>query len=138
MVSKAGDAARNIAETIASYIHFSEPDVGPLSDFSTYAPDMIDTFVKGIEDNKNKIGVAMNDALGTGLLDVNTEPAFTIASEPSDGRSTGVPAFTGEIIGVLESILSELKKGHQVVLNTDMINRALGQTQVYTERGEVV
>lgn len=138
MVQKAGDAARNIAETIASYIHFSEPDVGPLSDFSTYAPDMIDTFVKGIEDNKNKIGVAMDDALGTGILDVNTEPAFTIASEPSDGRSTGVPAFTGEIIGVLESILSELKKGHQVVLNTDMINRALGQTQVYTERGEVV
>lgn len=138
MVQKAGDAARNIAETIASYIHFSEPDVGPLSDFSTYAPDMIDTFVKGIEDNKNKIGVAMNDAFGTGLLDANTEPAFTIASEPSDVRSTGVPAFTGEIIGVLESILSELKKGHQVVLNTDMINRALGQTQAYTERGEVV
>lgn len=138
MVQKAGDAARNIAQTIASYIHFSEPDVGPLSDFSTYAPDMIDTFVKGIEDNKNKIGVAMDDALGTGLLDANTEPAFTIASEPSDGRSTGVSAFTGEIIGVLESILSELKKGHQVVLNTDMINRALGQTQVYTERGEVV
>lgn len=138
MVQKAGDAARNIAETIASYIHFSEPDVGPLSDFSTYAPDMIDTFVKGIEDNKNKIGVAMNDALGTGLLNANTEPAFTIASEPSDGRSTGASAYTGEIIGVLESILSELKKGHQVVLNTDMINRALGQTQAYTERGEVV
>lgn len=138
MVSRAGDAARNIAETIASYIHFSEPDVGPLSDFSTYAPDMIDTFVKGIEDNKNKIGVAMNGALGTGLLNANTEPAFTIASEPSDGRSTGASAYTGEIIGVLESILSELKKGHQVVLNTDMINRALGQTQVYTERGEVV
>lgn len=138
MVSKAGEAARNIAETIASYIHFSEPDVGPLSDFSTYAPDMIDTFVKGIEDNKNKIGVAMNDALGAGLLDANTEPAFTIASEPSDARSTGASAYTGEIIGALESILSELKKGHQVVLNTDMINRALGQTQVYTERGEVV
>lgn len=138
MVSRAGDAARNIAETIASYIHFSEPDVGPLSDFSTYAPDMIDTFVKGIEDNKNKIGVAMNDALGAGLLDVNTEPAFTIVSEASDGRSTGASAFTGEIVGVLESILSELKKGHQVVLNTEMINRALGQTQVYTERGEVV
>lgn len=137
MVSRAGDAARNIAETIASYIHFSEPDVGPLSDFSTYAPDMIDTFVKGIEDNKNKIGVAMNGALGTGLFNANTEPAFTIASEPSDVRSTGASAFTGEIIAVLESILSELKKGHQVVLNTDMINRALGQTQVYTARGEI-
>jgi TP901 family phage tail tape measure protein len=135
MVSRAADAARNIAQTIASYIHFSEPDVGPLSDFSTYAPDMIDTFVKGIEGNKNKIGVAMDDALSIGTLDMSPTSSQVSGSA---GYSAGQPSTPDAVLDVLRSILTELQKGHQVVLNTDMINRALGQTQVYAERGEVV
>lgn len=38
----------NVADTVKSYIHFSEPDVGPLSDFHTYMPDMIKLMTEGI------------------------------------------------------------------------------------------
>ncbi len=34
--------------TIASFLHFSEPDEGPLSNFHTFMPDMIDLLGKGI------------------------------------------------------------------------------------------
>lgn len=54
------NAAKGIAGIISSFIHFSEPDVGPLSDFHTYMPDMIDGLVKGINDNKYKIAKATN------------------------------------------------------------------------------
>ena len=43
------NAASNLADLVRSYIHFSTPDVGPLADFDTYAPDMIKTFASGIE-----------------------------------------------------------------------------------------
>ena len=45
------ESVTNVAGTIASYLHFSEPDEGPLSNFSTYAPDMMATFAQGIRDN---------------------------------------------------------------------------------------
>ena len=45
----------NMANTIRSYLHFSEPDVGPLSDFHTYAPDMMKLFARGIADNEHLV-----------------------------------------------------------------------------------
>lgn len=45
----------NVANTVRSYLHFSEPDIGPLSDFHTYAPDMMELFAKGIRDNENVV-----------------------------------------------------------------------------------
>ena len=58
-ISSVGTAITGVAETIASYIHFSEPDKGPLSNFSTFAPDMIDLFAQGITDNLGTIQGAM-------------------------------------------------------------------------------
>lgn len=49
------DAVSSVASTIAEFLHFSEPDVGPLSDFHTFMPDMIDLMAKGIRDNVGKI-----------------------------------------------------------------------------------
>ena len=56
------DTIENVAETIKSYIHFTEPDVGPLSDFHTYAPDMMKEFANGITASKNLLTSAVSDA----------------------------------------------------------------------------
>ena len=48
-------AAFDLAQAVAKYIHFSEPDVGPLSDFHTYAPDMIKLWNKGVYDNLGSV-----------------------------------------------------------------------------------
>lgn len=52
MIGSVGDAASNVANTIWSYLHFSEPEIGPLANFHTFAPDMMKTFAKGIRDNE--------------------------------------------------------------------------------------
>lgn len=49
-----------LAGLISSYIHFSEPDVGPLSNFHTFMPDMIDEMVRGIDRGLPRIENAMN------------------------------------------------------------------------------
>jgi len=59
-----GEAMSGVAETIASFIHFSEPDVGPLSDASSYMPDFIDLLVKGIDQGIPKLERAMTGLSG--------------------------------------------------------------------------
>lgn len=58
-------AASNLAGKIKSYIHFSEPDVGPLSDFHTYMPDMLATMAKGIRDNTYLATNAVSELAGS-------------------------------------------------------------------------
>ena len=53
-------AAQAIANAVKSYLHFSEPDVGPLSDFHTYAPDMIKLWCSGIYSNLDKVESSSN------------------------------------------------------------------------------
>jgi phage-related protein len=50
-----------VANAIKEFIHFSEPDVGHLSDFHTYAPDMMKEFADGIRNNAHLI----TDAVGS-------------------------------------------------------------------------
>lgn len=58
-------AVSDVAQTVKSFLHFSVPDEGPLKDFDTYAPDMMDLFAKGISDNKGKVEDSIDGVAGT-------------------------------------------------------------------------
>lgn len=58
-------AVSKIASIARSYLHFSEPDVGPLSDFHTWMPDMMEGLAKGIEDNLYLVDRAIGDVAST-------------------------------------------------------------------------
>jgi len=60
MVGKLTSAVSNVAKTIASYLHFSEPDLGPLSDFSKSGGDMIDEFIKSMQKEQPALAAAVN------------------------------------------------------------------------------
>ncbi len=60
-ISKVGSAVTKVAEKIKSIIGFSEPEDGPLSNFHTYMPDMLQLMADGI--NKNK-GIALDAVSG--------------------------------------------------------------------------
>lgn len=61
MIGKLTSAVSNVAQTIAKYLHFSEPDLGPLSDFSKSGGDMIDEFIKSMEKEQPALVRAVND-----------------------------------------------------------------------------
>lgn len=44
-------AAKGLAETVTSFLHFSRPDVGPLREYEQWMPDMVKGMAKGITDN---------------------------------------------------------------------------------------
>lgn len=49
------ETVSNVANTVKDFLGFSEPKKGPLSNFHTYAPDMMDLFAKGIRENEHVV-----------------------------------------------------------------------------------
>lgn len=64
---------KDVAATIKSYLHFSEPDEGPLSNFHTYAPDMMKLFAQGILDNAYLVTNAMTKSFALPAMSTMTE-----------------------------------------------------------------
>lgn len=96
-IGKVTSAIASVAGTVSDYIHFSEPDKGPLSNFHTFAPDMIDLFVKGIKDNEKKIADQMNSSLG--LFDAG-EITGTLNANVSRETSGAVSRLAGATINI--------------------------------------
>lgn len=59
-IDAVANAASSVASTIADFLHFTEPDKGPLSNFHTFMPDMIENLVTGIEGNLDLLDSPMN------------------------------------------------------------------------------
>lgn len=92
---------KSIAKTIKKHIGFSEPEEGVLSNFHTFAPDMIDLFVKGITDNGHKIGEAFDSSLGLTDLASQVDGNLFAPAVQAAGNSmqiAGLPSLT-EISG---------------------------------------
>lgn len=68
-----GDAVKAVAEKIKDFIGFSEPDEGPLSNFHTYAPDMMDLFCEGLEDSKTQLEGTLTSVLQLPMNDMQMQ-----------------------------------------------------------------
>lgn len=77
-ISRPIEAVKGLAGRIKSFLGFSEPEEGPLANFHTFAPDMMELFAKGIRDNVGLI----TDAIGTGF---DLGPAIQSAAAPAGG-----------------------------------------------------
>lgn len=65
----------DVAGTVKKYLGFSEPELGPLSNFHTFAPDMIDLFARGVIDSIPTLKAAVDQAAGT--VDAEMSPDYT-------------------------------------------------------------
>lgn len=77
------DAVSNVAGTVKSFLGFSEPEEGPLSNFHTYAPDMMKLFAKGITDNAGILKSAFDKSLDFG------NPAVDFSANYTSGEYIG-------------------------------------------------
>lgn len=65
-ISKVKNAVSSVASTVKDFLGFSEPEEGPLSNFHTYAPDMMQLFAQGITDNAGLLKSAFDKSLDFG------------------------------------------------------------------------
>lgn len=59
MISSVIDAVKGIANTVADWLHFSRPEKGPLREYESWMPDMINGMVAGIQANEYKLSNAV-------------------------------------------------------------------------------
>lgn len=95
-ISSAGSSLRtgvsNVASTIASYLHFSVPDVGPLSDFDESGGDMIDTFIKGMDSEQYNLERSLyqtSDIIYNGMVGTDYTDALSGISGQIAGLGGG-------------------------------------------------
>lgn len=93
-VSKVGEAVSGVASKIKGFLGFSEPDEGPLSDFHTYMPDMIDLMTKGISAGKAKV----RDALGALTGDMSIMAQANVASPTTARTAMGSNSVSKSVV----------------------------------------
>ena len=57
-------AVSDVADAIRSYLHFSVPDVGPLTDYESWMPDFMGGLARGIERSRGLVKKAMEGVAG--------------------------------------------------------------------------
>lgn len=78
MISSVGDAVGRVADTVKSFLGFSEPEKGPLSNFHTFPKDMVDLYAQGIEDNAYKVADAAEGLAGDIALGFNSDINYNV------------------------------------------------------------
>ena len=59
-IGKVKDAVCSVADTIKSFLHFSVPDEGPLTEYESWMPDFMSGLAKGIENSKGMVKNAVS------------------------------------------------------------------------------
>lgn len=59
-IGAVGDAVKSVADKIKSFLHFSVPDEGPLTDYESWMPDFMGGLAKGIEKSRGMIQKAVS------------------------------------------------------------------------------
>lgn len=103
------DTVKDIAGDIADFIGFSEPEKGPLSNFHTFAPDMMDLFMKGVKDNENALRRQISST-----FDIESNIKESAYSEPQGAPMGGVPLGYGSLQSTSERQPIYLQVGEEV------------------------
>lgn len=114
-IGAVGDAVKSVADKITSFLHFSVPDEGPLTEYESWMPDFMQGLAKGINDSRSLVekavsGVAsdmtINPRLGafdasgltvTGRAASYEESGVSIAAAISEALSN-ISGNTGDIV----------------------------------------
>lgn len=96
-VGRVGEAVKGVADKIKSFLGFSEPEDGPLSDFHTYMPDMIDMMASGITSGKKKVKDALEGMTGEMSVIAKANVVSKATGRGATGRTTGGRTVTQNV-----------------------------------------
>lgn len=130
------DTVCDVASSVKDFLGFSEPDKGPLSNFHTFAPDMMDLFAKGIADNEDTITMQFNRSLQP-LMDTDIiSPSFSALPEKSVNNSGN--DTMNKIIALLETYFPQFAQQGNIYLDgdklTSKVDGKLGERVTSNER----
>ncbi len=101
-IDKVGDAVSSVAEKIKSFLHFSVPDEGPLTDYESWMPDFMAGLARGIEKGKGLI----EDAVSGVASEMMINPTVTAPGAAEVTSASGAGASGADIAAAITDALS--------------------------------
>ncbi len=98
-----GEVKLSVADKIRSFLHFSVPDEGPLTDYESWMSDLISGLARGIEKSRGIIEQAMQGVAG----DMMVTPRVLAAS----GGYSGASVSNGDLISGINTALNTALAG---------------------------
>lgn len=104
-IGAVSDAVSSVADKIRSFLHFSVPDEGPLTDYESWMPDFMGGLAKGIEKSKGMVAKAVEGVASDMMISPNVRAdAATIGSSVVESSAVS----TQSIIGAIEEAASSI------------------------------
>lgn len=104
---KVKDAVKGVAGKIKSFLGFSEPEEGPLSNFHTYAPDMMKLFAEGVKKNTNVVTDQIEKSFDFGNIGEFSTGSSGFATTNMGGITINVQAAPGMDTEELADLIME-------------------------------
>lgn len=131
------NAVKDVGSAIASYLHFSRPDVGPLRNYETWMPDMLTGMAQSIRANLYRITDAM-DLVGSSMrqtlpLDVNSQAVHALQQDdpvrrqprPAPQGRSGQSITLDDLTALVTLIIQAIREnGGPIVIGDEFIGRA--------------
>lgn len=136
------NSVKNVAATIASYLHFSRPDIGPLRDYETWMPDMMQGMASSLQANVYRLTDAL-DLVGntmqkylaldtTGLATRAIQQDAQVRREPrSAQRQARSQAITkDDLTALVGTIIQAIQdNGGPVIIGDETIYRSYNRAR---------
>lgn len=105
-ISAVGDAVKSVADKITSFLHFSVPDEGPLTEYESWMPDFMQGLAKGIEGSRGLIEKAVSGVASDMIINPK------LGTMDASGLSYSGHAVSGESTGTsIASAITDALKG---------------------------
>jgi hypothetical protein len=117
-MGKVEDAVSGLAAKIRSYLHFSVPDEGPLTDYESWMPDFMSGLAEGINKSKNVVSEAIkglsldmsvNTKLATITTPMNNQSNQNGRTNSSNGLTLHIENFINNTEKDIEQLAYELE-----------------------------
>ena len=106
-IGKVKDAVCSVADTIKSFLHFSVPDEGPLTEYESWMPDFMSGLAKGIEKSKGMV----KDAVSGLAADMVVNPQVNAGQMVMAGGGTVTSADMSSFVSAIKDAVSSVGGG---------------------------
>ncbi len=106
-IGKVKDAVCSVADTIKSFLHFSVPDEGPLTEYESWMPDFMSGLAKGIEKSKGMV----KDAVSGLAADMVVNPQVNTGQMAMAGGGSVSSADMSSFVSAIKDAVSSVIGG---------------------------
>lgn len=106
-IGAVGDAVSDVAEKIKSFLHFSVPDEGPLTEYESWMPDFMQGLAKGIENSKGMVANAVKDVASDMVINPQVERMDYAMGGITSAATTDLSAMADAIKDAVSGINSQ-------------------------------